>query len=188
MEPFYLGAVDTAITLRGACALALVACSLDRQTILTHLIDRLTDKPPVQRDAISALDQLPGPDTILLLRLKALLPELAPEVTGQCFDALLELSPEDSIPFVSRFLEAKDPDLQSEAVGALASSRQPAAAARLIAVIEEGRPELAALAVVSLAHSRFREELRERIDGAVRRRDVASLTAAYRKEFPPLAS
>ena len=30
---------DSAIALRGACALALVACSLDRQTILTRLID-----------------------------------------------------------------------------------------------------------------------------------------------------
>ncbi len=39
MEPVWGGSVDTAIVLRGACALALVACALDRQTIL-HPPDR----------------------------------------------------------------------------------------------------------------------------------------------------
>src|ERR1019366_97663 len=46
MEPVYGGSVDTALTLRGSCALALVACTLDRQTILTRLVDLLADHPP----------------------------------------------------------------------------------------------------------------------------------------------
>ncbi len=183
MEPVWGGSVDTAMTLRGACALALAACTLDRHTILTHLIDRMADQPPVRRDAIRALGQVPGLDTVLLLRLKTMLPEQEVEVTGQCFDVLLEMSPADSIPFVARFLAAKDPDLQSEAVGALAGSRQPAAAELLLPLIEQARPELAALAIVSLARSRFREEFRTRIEAIVARRDLVSLTETFRKEF-----
>lgn len=186
MEAVWGGTADTAITLRGACALALAACALDRHTILTHLIGRMADDPAVRRDAIRALGQVPGLDTILLLRMKALLPEAEPEVTGQCFDVLLELSPADSIPFVAGYLSGKDLDLQSEAVGALAGSRQQAGAELLLPVIEQGRPELAAFAVVSLAHSRFRDELRERVEAAVARRDLAALTEAFRKEFKPL--
>jgi HEAT repeat protein len=188
MEPVWGGSADAAVALRGACALALAGCALDRQTILTRLTGLLVDEPPIRRDAIRALGQFPGPDTVLLLRLKALLPEKDPAVTGQCFDALLDISPVDSIPFVAQFLSSQDPDLQSEAVGALAASRQPAAAEMLIPVIERDRPELAAVAVACLAHSRFREELRERIGAIVRRRDTASLTEAYRKEFDPLLS
>ena len=188
MEPVWGGSVDTAITLRGACALALAGCALDRQTILTRLTGLMVDEPPVRRDAIRALGQVPGPDTVLLLRLKAMLPEKEPAVTGQCFDVLLDISPDDSIPFVARFLSSQDPDVQSEAVGALAASRQAAAAELLIPIIERDRPELAAVAVACLAHSRFREELRERIEAIVRRRDTASLTEAYRKEFSPLLS
>jgi HEAT repeat protein len=189
MEAVWGGQVDTAVTLRGACALALVACALDRLTILTHLVSLLSDEAlPARLDAVTALGQVPGADTVLLLRLKALLGDKEPEVTGRCFDVLLELAPEQSIPFVDRFLSGKDPDLQAEAVGALAGSRHPAAAKLLLPVIETGRAELAKAAIVSLAHSRFREEFRERIEAGVRRRDIAALTDAYRTEFPPLGS
>ena len=129
MEPVWSipPVVDTALTLRGACALALVSCALDRQTILTRLIALLVDELPVQLDAITALGQVPGADTALLLRLKALLGDKEPEVTGQCFDVLLEISPADSVPFVARFFAAENPDVRSEAASALAASREPQA-------------------------------------------------------------
>jgi HEAT repeat protein len=127
MEAVWGGSADTALTLRGACALALVACSLDRQTILTRLIDRLADKPPVQSDAVRALGQCPGPDTALLLRLKALLGDKEPEVTGDCFDVLLQIAPADSVPFVALFLAADSLEVRAEAAAALASSREPQA-------------------------------------------------------------
>lgn len=186
MEAVWGGTVDTAATLRGACALAVPACALDRQTILTRLVSLLVDKElPARLDAVTALGQVPGADTVLLLRLKALLGDKEPEVTGRCFDILLELAPEESIPFVGRFLHGTDADLQTEAVGALAGSRQPAAAELLFPVIEKGRAELAKAAIVSLAHSRFRDDLRERIEAMVRRRDIAQITEAYQREFAP---
>lgn len=189
MEAVWGGRVDTAATLRGACALALVACALDRHSILTRLVGLLADDAlPARLDGVTALGQVPGADTVLLLRLKALLGDKEPEVTGRCFDILLELAPEESIPFVKRFLDGDDPDLPSEAVGALAGSRQPAAAELLLPVIEKGRAELAKVAVIALGRSRLREEFRERVEAAVRRRDLAQLTEAFRQEFPPLLS
>lgn len=131
MEPVWGATVDTAGTLRGACALALVACTLDRQTILTRVVNLLVDDLPVKKDAITALGQVPGNDTVLLLRLKALLGDKDPEVTGQCFDVLLELAPVESAAFVARFIEDKDVDVRSEAVAALAGSREPHAIAAL---------------------------------------------------------
>jgi HEAT repeat protein len=127
MEAVWGKSVDTALTLRGACALALVACSLDRQTILTRLVDRMADEPPVRIDAIRALGQCPGHDTVLLLRLKALLGDTEPEVNGVCFDVLLEISPADSVSFVARFLAAESPELRAEAASALALCREPQA-------------------------------------------------------------
>jgi HEAT repeat protein len=207
MEAVMGGSVDTALTLRGACALALVACTLDRKTILTRLIDLLVDELPVRLDAITALGQVPGLDTALLLRLKALLGDKEAEVTGRCFDALLAMTPGESVGFVARFLEAKDPDVRVEAAGALASSREPkavdvlkqcfagpadailktailqslagsphlSAAEFLLSVVEEGSSEHAAIAGESLAKSRFREEFRERVGAAARRRGIGLL-------------
>lgn len=124
MEPVWGTTVDTAGTLRGACALALVACGLDRQTILTRLVNLLVDDLPVRLDAITALGQVPGNDSVLLLRLKALLGDKEPQVTGQCFDVLLEMAQVESVAFVARFLADKDPDVRSEAVAALAAARE----------------------------------------------------------------
>lgn len=219
MEAVWGGTVDTAATLRGACALALVACSLDRQSILTRLIALLVDELPVRLDAIHALGQVPGADTVLLLRLKALLGDKEPQVTGRCFDALLDIAPSESVEFVAKFLAAKDSDLRAEAAAALAASREPeaiealrrgyadaagelktailqslagarqqAGAEVLLSVAEQGRPAEAALAVKSLAESRFREELRERAEGIVRSRAIPALTQEYEKFFGTLLS
>ncbi len=207
MESVWGGSVDTALTLRGACALALVACTLDRQTILMRLVDLLTDEKPVRSDAIRAIGQLPGPDSALLLRLKALLGDEESEVTGECFDVLLDIAPTESVLFVARFLAAKNREVRVEAASALALSREPkaiqvlkqcfayradatlktailhslagspqaSAAEFLLSVAEEGSSEHAALAVESLAKSRFREEFRERVEGVARRRGISPL-------------
>ena len=216
MEPVWGGQSDSAATLRGTCALALVATTLDRVSVVTHLVDLLADPEKSARiDAVRALGQLPGHDTVHLLRLKGLAGDIDPEVTGNCFDALLGIAPSESVAFVARFLNAPDPDVRAEAASALgaspeplaveilkqcfedrldpelraailrslAASRQASAAEFLLTVIEEARPELAVAAVESLAAGRFRDEFRDRAGNAIQRRDIAELTAAYRKAF-----
>ncbi len=61
LEPVWGGRADTAAALRGACALALAGCALDRITLLTHLVDLLADpEKPVRVDAARAIDQVSG--------------------------------------------------------------------------------------------------------------------------------
>jgi HEAT repeat protein len=132
-EPVWGGKADTAATLRGACALALVSCPLPRFGILTHLVDTLGSDPgsTVRVDAARAITQLSGPDSVLLLRLKALCGDSEAEVVGQCFAGLLEMSPQDSIPFVASFLDAKNADIRVESAAALGECHEPAAVAML---------------------------------------------------------
>ena len=117
LEAIWGGRADSAATLRATCALALAACSLDRAKILQHLVDLLVDpETPVRVDAARAIAQLPGWDSALLLRLKALAGDKEPEVSGQCFTCLLDISPNDSLPLVARFLDDATVDLRDIAV------------------------------------------------------------------------
>ena len=128
MEPVWGRRVDTAATLRGTCALALVACDMDGFEILTSLTDLLNDpETPVRIDAAQAIAQLSAKEGTLPLRLKALIGDAEPEVVGHCFSALLSLAPRESLGFVAKFLRSPDPDLHMEAAGALAGAREPEA-------------------------------------------------------------
>jgi HEAT repeat protein len=128
LEPVWGGRADAATALRATCALALAACSMDRAEILRHLVDLLVDpETPVRVDAARAIAQLPGPDSALLLRLKALAGDQAPEVIGQCFTCLLDISPKDSLPLVAGFLDHPNVDLRLEAIAALGPCREPEA-------------------------------------------------------------
>jgi HEAT repeat protein len=132
-EAVWGGTEDTAGTLRGAAALALVACALPRLEILEPLADLLAADPAktVRVEAALAIAQLSGADSALLLRFKALTGDKEPEVIGQCLISLLDISP-DYIPFVSRFLDSNHADVQAEAAAALGTSLDPRAAATLI--------------------------------------------------------
>jgi HEAT repeat protein len=111
--------IDAESTLRGACALALVDCSLPREAILIHLADVLADpEMRVRIDAARAIAQLPGMDSVLMLRVKAQAGDAEPAVVGQCFLSLLGIDPRGSIPFVAGFLTAKN-DVRFEAAAAL---------------------------------------------------------------------
>jgi HEAT repeat protein len=133
-EPVWGGQEDSAAALRGACALALVACSLPRDAILFHLSDALGDpEMRVRADAARAIAQLPGQDSILMLRVKAQAGDKEPAVIGQCFLSLLGIDPRASIPFVARFLTAANEDLCFEAAAALGECSETLAVETLIA-------------------------------------------------------
>ncbi len=140
MEPVWAGEEDTAVTLRGICALALPSTGdLPRREVLRHLASALTDSyesslpeviersAPVRVEAARAVAQMNGEEAALLLRLKARAGDIAPSVTGQVFDCLLELEGEEVIPFLSEFLRSGKDVMQEEAALSLGTSRLPAA-------------------------------------------------------------
>ena len=127
-EAAYLRPEDTAVTLRGTCAMALIGCRLDNFEVLKQLTGLLADtETPARIDAARAIAQLGAREGALLLRLKAQLGDTEPEVIGHCLAALLSLAPVDSLPFVARFLRSSDEDIRTEAAGVLTESREPEA-------------------------------------------------------------
>jgi HEAT repeat protein len=134
MEAVWGGKADVAGPLRGACALVLVACSMPRDAILLVLADALADKETgVRVDVARAIAQLPGQDSILMLRVKALAGDKEPAVVGQCLLSLLGTDSRGSIPFVARFLTHDNADLRVEAAAALGECPESLAAETLIA-------------------------------------------------------
>lgn len=125
-EPVWGGRIDTACQLRSTCAAALV--EMGYPDILTEIGQLLADtEPSVRAAAAKALAGAEAPASAALLRLKVLLGDKEPNVTQECFVALLSISPESSGPFVSRFLEENDPAICEAAAFALAESRTAAA-------------------------------------------------------------
>ena len=128
LEPTWGGRADSAATLRGICALALVDCPLDPLEILTYLADGLADPDKLVRiNSAIAISQLGRPEGVLLLRLKLLSGDGEPDVLGQCFTSLLGLAPTGGVSFVSRFLRSTDEEVRLEAASALAQCRDPRA-------------------------------------------------------------
>jgi hypothetical protein len=132
MEPTWGGRSDSAGTLRGNCAHALIGCDgLTNQDLLVLLLEPLVDKDKAVRvEAVRALAQL-GEVAVPVLRLRALIAGEDAEVLGQCFGALLAIERDAAISFVAEFLEAGD-DPAGEAAFALAETRSPAALAELL--------------------------------------------------------
>jgi hypothetical protein len=93
LEPVWGGSADTAGTLRGTCALALVQCrELDSHRLLAHLIPLLADKELLVRvDAVRAIVQVGSDSAALLLRLRAELASDEPELLGSCYSGVLAL-------------------------------------------------------------------------------------------------
>ena len=131
-EPTWGGKSDTAGTLRGNCAHALVACEdLPSDELLLLLLDLLVDADKsVRVETIRAMAQI-GELALPLLRLRALIPGEEPDVLAACFGALLAIHRDAGIPFVARFLAAGD-DAAGEAAFALAETHGPEALATLL--------------------------------------------------------
>jgi HEAT repeat protein len=124
-EATWGGQEDTAITVRGGCALALLqSTDLPRLEIAQHLILTLTDeKTPVRIDGARALEAFGGDEASLLLRLKARISDPEAQVLGQVFESLLGLEGDRAIPFLAEFLDAREEAVAEEAALALGASR-----------------------------------------------------------------
>jgi HEAT repeat protein len=126
MEPVFGGRVDTALDLRGACALALARMN-DRGALVV-LGDLLADpEAPVRVSAARALAVLGREEGVPLLRLKALLGDPEPRVVLECLAACLRIEPTSSLELAAAFLDRSEPGLAEAAALALGESRLPAA-------------------------------------------------------------
>lgn len=135
MEATWGGTTDTAGTLRGTCAHALVNCpGISDQELLSTLLELFTDADKAVRvEAARSIGNVGGPGAVLLLRLRALLGKgEEPEVLGACYSALLDLEKARAIPFVAQYLEEGD-DYSAEAAFALSGVREAEALNALIA-------------------------------------------------------
>ncbi|MDQ2950063.1 MAG: hypothetical protein M3Y27_29690 [Acidobacteriota bacterium] len=158
MEPVWNGHEDTAVVLRGACALALVQCTdIPLREIHTHLVDVLGDPAArVRVDAAHALAELGTPEAILLLRLKARTGDKEPSVTGEILGFLLQLEEDRAVDFVGTFLDSMEEEVREEAALALGASRFEAAIVHLQKRWRECRkPELVEIVIRGLGASRL---------------------------------
>jgi HEAT repeat protein len=126
LEAVWGGKQDSAAQVRGTCALGLVQSSTgDPIQVLNSLADLLVDpEKPARMGAARALASFGRIEGTPLLRLKIRLGDEAAEVMGECFAALLHLSPHDSIPLIASFLDSNGSDLGLEAAAALGESRE----------------------------------------------------------------
>ena len=122
LEPSFGGPVDTAVELRSQSAFGLTSTGYP-DTVL-ELTTALADEAyPVRQAAVRALSSLGRIEVEPVLRLKALHGDPEPQVLSETLEALLVLSPERSLSFVERYLDASDEAVGEAAVLALGASR-----------------------------------------------------------------
>jgi hypothetical protein len=119
---------DTAGTLRGTCALALVQCrEVNSHRLLTLLTPLFADRQlSVQVNAARAVEQVGTGSAALLLRLRAELGSGEPELLGACYSGVLALEGPSAIPWAAQFLTLED-DAAGEAAMAIAQTHTPEA-------------------------------------------------------------
>lgn len=218
MEPVFGGRVDTAVDLRGACALGLAR--MGYRDALLELADLLADpETPVRISAARAIAYRGGEDGAPLLRLKALAGDKEPAVVSECLGALLRVS-RQSVGFVAGFLRGRGPEQAEAAALALGESRLPAAFEvlrdwsqdvagsalervallglatlrrddaidHLLGLVRAGTPRSAGAAVEALGLYRGDGALLARLTEALSTRADPSLAAAFAKAFSPPSS
>jgi len=118
--------VDEAAKLRAVSAQGLLRTQYAEA--LFKVVELLVDREPAARiGAIRALAANGGEAGTLLLRLKVLTGDAEPVVLAECFSGLLIASPDKSITFVAKYIDAKDEATAEGAMLALGESRLPAA-------------------------------------------------------------
>src|SRR5207237_5519130 len=126
LEGVWGGSSDTAAELRGLCGLGLVRCNY--RDVMIELGDLLMDPEPSCRImAARAIAYSENDAGLPLLRMKVLGGDQNSDVIGECFTALLRLSPRKNVEFVARYMDDDDEDLRQLAILALGESRLPAA-------------------------------------------------------------
>jgi len=162
LEPVYGGKEDTAARLRVACGMGLV--SMGYPEVMVELSNLLADTELDARiGAVRAIANSRQDAGIPLLRFKALIGDEDPRVLLECFNALLMMSPESSLPFVSGFLEDDNLAVCEAAAVALGESQLEGAFEylknSLDMVLDSGIRRAELLAIAMLRHEESLEFL-----------------------------
>jgi HEAT repeat protein len=121
---------DAAGALRAFCAFGLARISHPGVVVL--LTELLLDSDDTARaGAARALGNTGSLAAVPLLRYKVRTGDRLADVIGECLASLLDLSFEESLPFVAQYLRAEESELAGAAVFALAETRRPEAFAVL---------------------------------------------------------
>ncbi len=135
MEGSWGPSVDAAVELRAVCAMGLANSAYPHK--LRELVQLLVDKEWQARvGAIRAIATVGGESASLLLRLKMLSGDKDPEVTAECFTAVLALEGSEGVPLVASFARSDNPELREAAILAMGASRRADAVDWLIAEFE----------------------------------------------------
>ena len=126
MEASFGPPVDAAAALRGTSAQGLLRTRYPKrmQEVLQLLVDR---EPAARLGAVRALATNGGDAGLLLLRLKVLTGDEDTDVLAECFSALLAADPEQSLSFVTAYVDDEEEKTAEAAIWALGASRLPAA-------------------------------------------------------------
>jgi hypothetical protein len=133
LEPTYGPPVDTAATLRGLCAHALVR--IDHRGAVQDIAPLLHDAEPVTRAAAAdALASTNNPLCGAVLHVKVLAGDAEADVLGACYRGLLALEPQRYLPLVAAALDRGE----EAAAIALGESRRPEALSVLQKALDAG--------------------------------------------------
>jgi HEAT repeat protein len=123
-EPVWGGSEDSATLLRAAALIALAR--IEGSSSLPRLVDAMTDPSKDVRIAVAQAMGYVGTEAAgLLLRLKARLGDLEPDVLSECLSGLLTVNARDNLAIVTAFLEPDDAARCEAAALALGKSRLP---------------------------------------------------------------
>jgi HEAT repeat protein len=126
MEPAWGSPVDTAVDVRGSCAMGLVSSGYVRA--VPELAILLADEEVRVREAAARAISCGYPrEAEALLRFKVLVGDAHPEVLAECFTGLLAIAPDESLAFVASNLSHADDAVRDFAALALGESRHPLA-------------------------------------------------------------
>jgi HEAT repeat protein len=204
---------DAAGGLRAYCAFGLAR--INHLGVVLLLVELLLDSDDTARaGAGRALGGTGSLAAVPLLRYKVRTGDRLPDVIGECFASLLNLSFAESLPFVAQYLQAQESALQGTAVFALAETRRPEAFAALrdywpgapadlresllvalamfrlpaandfLLGLIAGNDPSARAALSALAIHRDNSKITARIAAAVEANGAESVRQWFRKKFP----
>ena len=155
-EPSYGKSIEVAGELRGLCARGLAR--MGHPEALLKILPLLADSVPARIGAVKAIAETGKPEAELLLRLHVIHGDSDAEVMGECFIALLGLTPQRSLAFVAEYLSSGSDEVAEMAALALGETR-----------MTEAFPVL-------------RDALQGKISGSVRRAVLLALAMLRRDE------